>query len=139
DLFYDRGDYARALENYRRAIAVLPRGFEVLIQAGNSARFLGDAAGAAEYYATAGRVRPDSWVPPYNTACLRAVNGDPQAALSLLGDAMALGFASPQLLERNEDFDPVRPLPGWPDLLGGVRDKAAGGGAQWPQLPARAG
>lgn len=139
DLFYDRGDYARALENYRRAIAVLPHGFEVLIQAGNSARFLGDTAAAAEYYATAGRVRPDSWIPPYNTACLRAVNGDPQVALTLLGDATALGFASPQLLDRNEDFDPVRPLPGWSDLVARVRAKAAERSGAHPPAPSRAG
>ena len=125
DLFYDRGDYAQALENYRRALAVLPQGFEVLIQAGNSARFLGDTAAAAEYYATAGRVRPDSWIPPYNTACLRAVTGDPQAALVLLDDATTLGFASPALLDRNEDFDPLRPLPGWRGLVARVRARAA--------------
>ncbi len=139
DLFYDRGDYARALENYRRAIAVLPRGFEVLIQAGNSARFLGDVAAAGEFYATAGRVRPDSWIPPYNTACLRAVSGDPRAGLALLDDATGLGFASPQLLDKNEDFDPVRPLPGWQALVARVRAKAAERNPSHTLAPARAG
>jgi Tfp pilus assembly protein PilF len=125
DLFYDRGDYARALEYYRRALAVLPRGFEVLIQAGNSARFLDDSAGAAAYYAEAGRVRPDSWIPPYNTACLRAITGDPQAALGLLDDAVRLGFASPALLDDNDDFATLRPLQGWADLVVRVRTAAA--------------
>ncbi len=124
DLFYDRGDHAQALANYRRALTVLPEAFEVLIQAGNSARFLGDPGGAAAYYAEAGRVRPDSWIPPYNAACLRAVTGEPQAALALLGDAATRGFASPSLLDRNEDFDTLRPLPGWPALVARVRAAA---------------
>jgi choline-sulfatase len=116
DLFYDRKDYARALEYYRRVLAVLPEYFEVLIQAGNSARFLGDVPTAAAYYDQAGRVRADSWIPPYNLACLRALDGDPQAALVLLGRAVDLGFGGTKLLQTNEDFDTLRALPGWPEL-----------------------
>ncbi len=125
DLFYDRRDYTRALEYYRRVLAVLPRHFEVLVQAGNSARFLGDVAGAASYYTEAGRVRADSWIPPYNLACLRAVNGDLQAALALLGEAVDLGLGAPKLLDRNDDFAAVRPLAGWRELTMRARTVAA--------------
>jgi len=92
-----------------------------LIQAGNSARFLRDAATAVGYYEEAGRVRPDSWIPPYNLACLQAIDGDPRAALALLDEATRLGFARVSLLDDNVDFDSVRALPGWEDLRGQVR------------------
>ena len=117
DLFYDREDYARALEYYRRVLAVLPEYFEVLIQAGNSGRFLGDVATAAGYYDEANRVRADSWIPPYNLACLRALNGAPADALPLLGDAIERGLVSRELLDGNPDLDTVRVLPGWQPLL----------------------
>ncbi len=116
DLYYDRKDWAHALEYYRRVLTALPRFFEVLIQAGNSARFQGDTRTADAYYREAAAVREDSWIPPYNLACLRALTGDPQAALILLGQAIDLGFGGTTLLETNDDFDTVRPLPGWPEL-----------------------
>jgi len=124
DLFYDRQDWARALEYYRRVLAVLPQYFEVLVQAGNSARFLGEVPVAAAYYDDAGRVRPDSWIPPYNQACLRALNGAPDEALALLGTAVERGLAAPDLLDANEDLETVRPLPGWPALVDRARKGA---------------
>ena len=125
DLFYDRKDYTRALEYYRRVLAVLPEYFEVLIQAGNSARFMGDVPTATAYYEQAGRVRADSWIPPYNLACLRAMNGAPEAALALLGEAAERGLASRELLDQNDDLDTVRALAGWPALVERVQTAAA--------------
>ena len=116
DLYYDRKDWTHALEYYRRVLTALPRFFEVLIQAGNSARFLGDTQTAAAYYGEAASVREDSWIPPYNLACLRALDGDPQAAMVLLGQAVDLGFGGANLLDTNDDFDSLRALPGWPEL-----------------------
>jgi Tfp pilus assembly protein PilF len=128
DLFYDRREYGRALDNYRRALEVLPEGFEVMIQAGNSARFLGDAAAAAAYYAEAGAVRPDSWIPPYNAAGLQAIAGELEPAMASLGRAADLGFAAPALLESNEDFDGLRPLVGWGALVTRVQEAASRAG-----------
>ena len=125
DLFYDRKDYTRALEYYRRVLAVLPEYFEVLIQAGNSARFMNDVPTATAYYEQAGRVRADSWIPSYNLACLRATTGDPEAALALLGDAAERGLGSRELLDQNDDLDAVRPLAGWPALVERVQTAAA--------------
>jgi len=117
DLFYDREDYARALEYYRRVLAVIPTYFEALVQAGNCARFLGDVPTAAAYYDEAERVRPDSWVPPYNLACLRALNGAPDEALVLLGRAVDRGLVAHDLLDQNDDLQTVRTLPGWSALV----------------------
>jgi choline-sulfatase len=127
DLFYDRKEYVRALEYYRRVLAVLPEYFEVLIQAGNSARFLGDVPTAADYYAQAGRVRPDSWIPPYNLACLRATTGAADEALALLDEAAEHGLASQELLDDNDDLDAVRTLAGWPALVERVHTAATAG------------
>ncbi len=124
DLYYDRKDWPHALENYRRVLAVVPQHFEALIQAGNTARFLRDEHTATTYYAEAARVRPDSWIPPYNLACLRAVNGDPQAALTRLDEALALGLGDPDLLDHNDDFDTLRTLPAWTALTTRVRTAA---------------
>ena len=59
----------------------------------------------------------DSWIPPYNLACLRAIGGDPQAAMVLLGQAIDLGFGGTNLLDANEDFASLRSLPEWPALV----------------------
>jgi len=125
DLFYDRKDYRRALDYYGRVLAKLPQHFEALIQAGNSARFLGDADTAGRYYAEAGRVRPDSWIPSYNLACLRAVDGDAEGALVSLDQAVGLGFGVRKLLDENEDFSTLRSLPGWADLTARMQTAAA--------------
>ncbi|HEV7734507.1 MAG TPA: sulfatase-like hydrolase/transferase [Candidatus Binatia bacterium] len=117
DLYYDREDWTHAAEYYRRVLALLPAHFEVLIQAGNAARFLDDPAGAERDYDEAARVRPDSWVPPYNIACLRALQGNPQAALDLLERAVDLGFRHPRLLDENDDFATLRGLPEWSVLV----------------------
>jgi Flp pilus assembly protein TadD len=117
DLFYDRGDWERAAEYYGRVLSMLPHHFEALIQAGNVARFRNDPSEATRFYETAGRERPDSWIPPYNLACLRALAGDTSSAMTLLGRAVDLGCRSPQLLEGNEDFSSLHGLPEWPALV----------------------
>jgi hypothetical protein len=97
----------------------------VLIQAGNAARFLSDPGTAAGYYEQAGKVRPESWIPSYNLACLRAIGGDPDSALTLLGDSARLGLVAPRLLDGNPDLERVRGLPGWGQLETQVRMAAA--------------
>jgi arylsulfatase A-like enzyme/Tfp pilus assembly protein PilF len=143
DLFYDRKDYARALEYYRRVLVTLPQYFEVLIQAGNSARFNGDVPTATAYYDDAKRARADSWIPIYNLACLRAMNGAPEDALMLLGDAVERGLVSRELLDDNPDLETARMLPGWQSLLDRLQTAAAtaatmGHGASIPSAPAAA-
>jgi len=100
----------------------------VLIQAGNAARFTGDSAEAERYYAEAEKVRPDSWIPPYNLACLQAIDGHPDPAMASLDEAVERGFANPALLDGNEDFASLRDRPQWKALLARVaavaRDKA---------------
>jgi Tfp pilus assembly protein PilF len=124
DLYYDRKDWRRALDYYDRVLGALPRYFEVLIQAGNAARFAGDATAAARYYEAAGAARPDSWIPPFNLACLRAVSGESQAALAALDDAVAHGLDRTSLLDGNRDLESLRSLPGWREVRARAQAKA---------------
>jgi tetratricopeptide (TPR) repeat protein len=125
DLFYDRKEYGRALDYYQRALAAFPGFFAVLIQAGNAARYLGESPRAAHYYGEAARVRPDSWIPSYNLACLQALDGEPDAALASLAVAVERGFDSVQLLDDNDDFMTLRTLPGWAALQTKVEEAHA--------------
>jgi len=125
DLFYDRKDYARARGYYEQVLEVLPGHFEALVQAGNCCRFLGDVPGAVRFYGEAEHRRPDSWIPPYNLACLHALQGDAGAAMMALERAAERGLRSPALLDGNDDFATLRATPGWPRLLDRVRAAAS--------------
>jgi arylsulfatase A-like enzyme/Tfp pilus assembly protein PilF len=125
DLYFERGDYRQALESYRRTLKEEPEDFEAVLQAGNSARHVGDPTAAAAYFHQAEKIRPDSWLATYNLACLRAVGGAPAAALELLDAAVRRGFRNPELLEKDADLEAVRKSPQYPALLAKVQRKAA--------------
>lgn len=119
DLAYERGEWGRALANYRKVIKVASSDFASLVQAGNSARRLNQPVEAETFFRKAGKLRPDSWVPGYNLACLKATRGDAPAALSELEKLVAPGgpgFHRPDLLEQDADLVAVRALPGFPAL-----------------------
>jgi arylsulfatase A-like enzyme/Tfp pilus assembly protein PilF len=111
DLYYERRDYASALVHYRRGLEILPRDFRALIQAGNSAKHVGDDAAARAYYQKAREVRPDSWVPPYDQACLEAIRGRASEAFVALDESITKGFRQPPLLERDPELSSLRADP----------------------------
>lgn len=114
DLWYERGDYRKALAGYERVLAVVPKDFECLVQAGNCARRLGDPSGAERRFREATRLRPDSWVPEYNLACLRASEGRAPDALRILeGLSKRDALPSADVLEKDPDLATVRSLPGF--------------------------
>jgi len=120
DLFYERKDWARALGYYRRVLETVPEHFDAMIQAGNCARFLDDPAEAARWYRAAATLRPDSWIPPYNLACLEALGGEPETAMASLRTAVERGFTNVALLDDNQDFASLRALPEWKALRDSV-------------------
>ena len=63
DLYFDRGEWKKALAEYENALKIVADDFQALIQAGNCARRLRDPAGAARFYGKAEKLRPDSWIP----------------------------------------------------------------------------
>jgi len=115
DMHYERGDFGGALALYRKALAEAPDDFAAAVQAGNSARRIGDPKLAADFFARAAHDRPGAWVPAYNLACLEAVGGDPQGALAALAALRSL--PRPALLENDRDLAAVRRLPGYPEVL----------------------
>lgn len=111
DLLFRQADYAGALARYREALEVQPHAFHVLNQAAASARRVGDREEALRYLALAEQQRPDSFIPPYNRACLFALEGDRDAALAALADAVARGMPSPQVILEDPDLSAYRDDP----------------------------
>jgi arylsulfatase A-like enzyme/Tfp pilus assembly protein PilF len=121
DLYYERRDYAAALTHYRHGLEVLPRDFRALIQAGNSAKHVGDDNVARDYYQKAREVQPDSWVPPYNQACLEAVRARTAEAFLALDESVRKGFHQPLLLERDPELSSLRTDPRFRPRLDAAR------------------
>jgi tetratricopeptide (TPR) repeat protein len=121
DLYYERRDYAAALVHYRHGLDVLPRDFRALIQAGNSAKHIGDDDAARDYFRRAREVRPDSWVPAYDHTCLEAVRGHADAAFLTLDESIRKGLRQPQLLERDPELASLRNDPRFRSRLDAVR------------------
>ena len=118
DLWFEKGDYRKALINYREVLHAKPGDFAALLQAGTCQRRLGHAPGAERFFERARKVRPDSWMPVYNLACLKAALGRPDEALDfLLAELPGKGLDDPGLLESDPDLSAVRELPRFRELL----------------------
>jgi arylsulfatase A-like enzyme/Flp pilus assembly protein TadD len=125
DLHYEAGRYKEALGFYEKALEVSHDDFRAAIQAGNSARRLNDPARAESFFQRAAQMRPDSWIPPYNLACLFAVGGRSKDALAALDGAVGKGMNRPRLLLEDPDLASLRAAPEFRKLADRVR-KAAG-------------
>lgn len=117
DLSYERGDYAKALLFYKKTLEITRNDFRAMIQAGNCARRVGQNEQAADYFRSAEKLRPRSWIPAYNLACLYAIGGDVKAAREALDRALATGRVEATQLEQDPDLASLRALPDFPELL----------------------
>lgn len=117
DLYYEGGDYARALAAYEKTLSITPNHFQALVQAGNASRRMNRPAEAEAYFARAAALRPDSWIPAYNLACLKATAGEQTAALTLLGESVDKGLRDVELLETDTDLAGIRTLAAFSALL----------------------
>ena len=108
DVLFERGNFAGALKEYQAAYARQSKDLRSLLQAGASARRVGDGALAETLLREAIEKKPSSWIARYNLACLLAQRGDADAAFAALDDAVAHGMLYPNLLERDEDWDALR-------------------------------
>jgi choline-sulfatase len=121
DLYYEHGDFSRALDYYRKTLAAGPRDFQALVQAGNSSRRVGDPKGARDFFEAAARLRPDSWIPPYDLACLEAVQGHTVPSITSLEQSLRRGLNDSELLEKDPDLASVRGSPLFQMMLSRVR------------------
>ena len=124
DLHYEAGRYKEALGFYEKALEVARSDFRAAIQAGNSARRLDDAARAESFFRRAATMRPDSWVPSYNLACLYAIGGRSKDALEALEGAVSKGFHSPRLLLEDKDLASLRKAPAFQQIADRARQAA---------------
>jgi choline-sulfatase len=121
DLYFIREEWGEALRCYQKALEMLPAHFDLTIQAGLAAQRAGDAALAADYQRRAESIRPDSWIPTYNLACLEAAAGRTAAALDLLTKAVGKGLDDPALLADDPDLASIRKLPEFAAIAAEVR------------------
>ena len=121
DLYFDRGEWKQALAEYENALKIVADDFQALIQAGNCARRLRDPAGAARFYGKAEKLRPDSWIPVFNLACLEAIGGRGPEAVALLREAADRGLDNPDVVARDADLQPLRNLPEFREILKKIR------------------
>jgi tetratricopeptide (TPR) repeat protein len=117
DLHYEAERYADALRYYEKTLEVAPSDFRAAIQAGNCAKRTGDGRRAEAHYRRAGELRKDSWIPPYNLACLWATTGRTDEALAALDQARTHGLDDPPRLESDADLASLRGLPRFRQLL----------------------
>ena len=81
----------------------------------------GVACSVRSYHLRAAELRPDSWVPPYNAACLHAVEGRHDEALAALARAVELGVDRAGHLDRDPDLGSLRALPAFVALRRAAR------------------
>jgi arylsulfatase A-like enzyme/Tfp pilus assembly protein PilF len=116
DLYYERKDFAHAYDNYEKVIQLTPDDIRATLQAGNCARRLNRLAEADRLFQKAEKLRPDSWIPTYNRACLMAIEHHPDQALAMLTALAQRRKVPPALIERDSDLASMRVLPGYAEL-----------------------
>lgn len=116
DLYFERGEYAKAYENYMTVVRLAPTDVRATVQAGTCARRMGRVAEADRLFRAAEALRPDGWIPTFNRACLLAATGKPQDALQTLTTLAARHDVPLSLVERDTDLASVRALPGYAQL-----------------------
>ena len=132
DLYFMKEDYPNARAHYEQVLEVTPHHFTAMIQAGVSAARLGDSEAAAAFYRRAEEIRPDSWIPAFNRACIQALAGDPTAALDSLGKAVercGKPAKMAALLRDDADLDSLRSLEGFKALSGKLGQTVESSGA----------
>jgi len=92
DVYYERKEFAPALDYYARTLERVPNDFHALVQAGNSARYSARPEDARTYYLRAQTLRPESWLPTYDLACLELAQGKTDAAIDGLKSAFDKGL-----------------------------------------------
>ncbi|MCX5771459.1 MAG: sulfatase-like hydrolase/transferase [Candidatus Hydrogenedentes bacterium] len=111
ELFYLDGNYGEALEHYRKSLEVNPKNFSAIMLAGGCAQKEKLFEDAERYYQQGLKLRGDSWLPPYNLGCLRAVQERKDEAFGFLKQAVGTNTGRRQLrslLGRDKDLDGLR-------------------------------
>jgi tetratricopeptide (TPR) repeat protein len=111
DMYHRQGDYGNALAYYKKTLERGPKNFEAIVQTRVTSQHLSDMQGALQYATRAAELRPDSWMPPYNAACIYTMQGDRVHALEHLRRAVANTISDSDLLVSDPDFASLRKDP----------------------------
>ena len=118
------GDGARATELSHRALKFAlaeaeldPENGRARYLAGGVQVRLGDKEGGKRNVEAALRLQPDDYGTLYNAACVYAQTGEPERALDLLDRAVATGYGFRNWIEHDHDFDGIRELPRFREIL----------------------
>jgi choline-sulfatase len=123
DLYYERRDFAHAYAYYMKDLTLLPSDARALLQAGNCARRLGRPAEAEALFRRGEKLHPEGWLPTYNRACLLAVTGRPEEALTALTELANRHPLPRRVIETDDDLDSVRKLPRYAALERRLREQ----------------
>jgi arylsulfatase A-like enzyme/Tfp pilus assembly protein PilF len=130
DLYFDRGEYDAALKEYREAYTRQAKDFRSLLQAGASARRAGQPEEAEQLLRQAIALKPQSWIPLYNLACLQAQRSQPDQALQSLDASITHGMVYVKLMKEDNDWDALRTDGRFKKLLQKVTKIDAAGSAK---------
>jgi choline-sulfatase len=123
DLQFEQRDWQGALASYERAAEKNPRDFRALVQAGNASRRLGRLDRAEDFFLRAAKAGRGAWVPHYNLACLRSVQGRTAEAAEEMRQSLKRGFNSLKLLTEDADLAALRATPDYARILEAVRTR----------------
>ena len=126
-LYFEEADYEQAFSHYEKALALLPGHYFANVRAGLCLLRQDKHEESRSFFEAAGALRPDEWVPPYNLACVSALQGQPQAAFGHLATALTKK-PDPRLflsiMEDDEDLASLREIEGYGSLLESLRREA---------------
>ena len=120
DLRYREERFAEAAALYQRVTEQDPRDFQAWLHLGTSALRAGDESTARRATTRAGTLRPDSWLPAYNLACIEARAGRLEAGLAHLDQAIDRGLRRRQQFVADPDLVPLRVSPRWASIVARV-------------------
>src|SRR5258708_12992968 len=116
DLYYERGQFARAYENYSKTVQLLPSDVRAIMQAGSSARRIGRTAEAEALFRRGETLRPGGWIPTYNRICLLATTGKAGDALQPVADLSSRHPLPDALVDPDPDLTSIHALPPFPPI-----------------------
>jgi Tfp pilus assembly protein PilF len=116
DVHFQSRRFKQAQGWYEKAIGVSPRNFTASFQAGLCALYLADLGAAGPHLLRASQTDTSRWEPLYRLACVRARQGDADAALTHLETAAARGFADLAQLQRDPCMASLSTEPRFLDL-----------------------
>jgi TolB-like protein len=116
----------RAMQALERQLAIDPDDGRALQLGTVQAARLGMRDKTRELAERALKARPDAFSTYYNVACAYSVLGDIDDALEMLDRAVQQGRGNLEWIEKDPDFDPLRPDPRFKAIVNRLRTLSAG-------------